>query len=255
MTADHATDSGPPWSRLPLELRAVGEYLRARWRPPATANWPRGHGLPVLVLPGFGQSDASTELLRQVLLRQGFETQGWGLGRNLGLQKGMTGQLIHRIEALQDAHGETPALIGWSLGGVIARELARKIPRQVRQVISLGSPLAGPQATTIQPLFRLLNPGQPAASHDPKRYQPPPVPCCALYTRQDGIVAWQSACEPQTGDTQNIEVCGSHLGLGFNPAVWYALCHRLSPDTAQQPFSWRPEHGRHGKDIGKAWWD
>ncbi len=190
------------------------------------------------MIPGFGQSHGSTTALRRLLKLQDFHALDWGLGRNLGLKRGMTARLLAQLDELIQHFDHPPALIGWSLGGVLARELARKAPEKVHHVVSLGSPIAGGHATTIEPLFARLNPGTGRAGHDPARYQPPPVPCTAIYSRRDGIVAWQAAMEPDAPNTENIEVEGSHMGLGFNPRVWFAICHRLSPHTAGQPFTW-----------------
>ncbi len=241
MSGSNPASWTPPWRNLPWEMRSVLEAARSRLLPPASGDWPRGDGLPVLVIPGFGQGQGSTAAMRRLLKLQDFQALDWGLGRNLGLKKGMTARLLRQLDELAEHFGRPAALLGWSLGGVLARELARKAPDKVCHVISLGSPLAGGHATTIEPLFARLNPGAARAGHDPARYQPPPVPCTAIYSRRDGIVAWQAAMEPTAPNTENIEVAGSHMGLGFNPRVWYAICHRLSPQTAGQAFGW-PDH-------------
>ena len=235
-------DFTPPWLNLPLELRALAEWLTPlAWRH-RMSNWPRGHGHPVIVYPGFGQNDTSTRALRNFLGSRGFVVEGWQLGRNWGLRKGMTGRLLAQAETLAESAGLAPALVGWSLGGVFARELARKRPDLFSQIVSLGSPIGGGEATTIDTLFRRLNPGpRPDPEQAAARRVPPPLPCTALYTRSDGIVAWQAACEPAGAQTENIAVRGSHMGLGSNPMVWYACAHRLSPDTRGQPFNWPPE--------------
>lgn len=227
----------PPWLHLPRESRALLEWLR---QPEVgeLSHWPNGQGMPVLVIPGFGQSAKSTAALRRLLQTQGFVTSDWQQGRNMGLKPGMTGALLALIGELHARHQQPVALVGWSLGGVIARELARKQPELVAHVISLGSPLAGPQTTTLDTLFRAINrKAGPRPGHDPARYAPPPVPCTAIYTRSDGIVNWRASREPDAPNTENIEVRGSHLGLGFNPDVWHAICHRLSPATRQMPYS------------------
>ena len=226
----------PPWRNLARESRAALEWLR-KPSPAIAKTWPRGDGAPILVLPGFGQSDESTAPLRDMLMAQGFSPSAWQLGRNTGLKSGMTGTLLKRIEQLQEASQRPVALIGWSLGGVIARELARKQPERIAHVITLGSPLAGGQTTTLDTLFSTINrrPG-PKAGHDPQRYQPPPVRCTAIYTRSDGIVNWRASCEPPAENTENIEVRGSHMGLGVNPQAWHAICHRLSPATCNDAY-------------------
>ena len=240
MTANHDPKQWlPPWRNLPLEARVMLEYARMP-RSLDTALWPRGEQQPVLVIPGFGQSDRSTAPLRAILNKQGFVSHGWNHGKNLGLKPGMTSALLQQINALYDQHQTPVALVGWSLGGVLARELARKCPDRILRVISLGSPLAGGHSTTLQALFDLLNRSQ-GPGHVPERYAPPAVRCTAVYSRQDGIVNWRASREPETPLTENIEVKGSHMGLGFNPAVWHIVCHRLSPTTCNEPYSAKPK--------------
>ena len=234
---DHPDRLSPPWLNLPRELLSIAEWLRMPSH--ADASWPRGEGQAILLIPGFGQSAKSTRALRNILQQQGFYAVDWALGRNLGLKPGMTSSLLEHMRKLHQDSGKPVALVGWSLGGVIARELARKEPQIVSRVISLGSPIAGGHSTTLQALLGLINTKSRGrnAGHDPKRYAPPPVPCTAIYTRNDGIVNWKASMEPETGRTENIEVRGSHLGLGFNPAVWHAICHRLSPQTCDLRYN------------------
>ncbi|HTK96640.1 MAG TPA: alpha/beta fold hydrolase [Pseudomonadales bacterium] len=164
----------------------------------------RGDGHPVIVLPGYTASDESTRLLRQYLSSIGYDARPWNLGRNLGLREAGAFDALHgELERIAERTGKRASLIGWSLGGVHARNLAKRAPRHVRQVISLGSPLGG---------------SQPHAD----------IPSTAIYSRTDGVVAWRLAMEEPSAFTDNIEVYGSHCGLGFNPAVYYAIADRLS---------------------------
>jgi pimeloyl-ACP methyl ester carboxylesterase len=178
----------------------------------------RGDGHPVVVLPGFTASDQSTRVLRQYLTSIGYDARPWNLGRNLGLREVGAFDALHaQVDRITQQSGQTVSLVGWSLGGVHARNLAKRAPKQVRQVITLGSPL-----------------GTSASAS---------VPCTAIYSRTDGIVAWRMAMEEPGALTDNIEVYGSHCGLGFNPAVYYAIADRLAqPEGEFEPFSragWR----------------
>ncbi len=165
----------------------------------------RGDGHPVMVLPGFAASDDSTVLLRRYLTSIGYDARPWKLGRNMGLRHaGGMDDLGNELERIHRAADSPVSLIDWSLGGVHARNLATRAPDQVRQVITLGSPLGSSRRTMT-------------AS----------VPCTAIYSRSDGVVAWQSAMETPGPLTDNIEVYSSHIGLGFNPAVYYAIADRL----------------------------
>ncbi len=223
--------------------RALFEFGALPWAAPLLATAPRGDGHPVLVLPGFITSDRSTAVLRRYLNRMGYDAHAWDLGRNLGPKAiGQQGEkLIDRIQAVHDRIGRKVSLVGWSLGGVMARIVSRRMPAAVRQVISLGSPFTGtPRATNVWRAYELLT-GQ-RLDDDAVRAQlqegatPPPVPSTAIWSREDGIVAWQNCVEPFATNSDNIEVHGSHCGLGVNPAVLYAVADRL----AQPEDDWKP---------------
>lgn len=240
-----AADVSPPSLLLALtELpRAIAELTSLAPAAPLLAMAKRGDGHPVMVLPGFVTSDVSTTLLRRFLDSLGYDTRAWELGRNLGPKAiGWGGEkLIARLDDIHKDTGKRVSLIGWSLGGVMARQLSRRLPNAVRQVISLGSPFAGtPKATNVWRAYEMLT-GQ-KIDDDDTRHQlresatPPPVPSTSIYTREDGVVAWQNCVEPKGAETDNIEVHGSHCGLGVNPAVLYAVADRL----AQEEGDWHP---------------
>lgn len=206
---------------------------------------PRGDGHPVVVLPGFLGSDGYTASLRRYLTRQGYAVHGWGLGRNLGPREGVLESLLERIEFLVSRYDSPVSLVGHSLGGIFARELARDIPARVRQVISLGSPFGEGRWTGSYPsrLFSRLNPPEEIPVAEDVLPDAPPVPTTAIYSRGDGIVNWRTARQnPGSGHThvQSIEVRGSHCGMTLNPAVWFLLAERLSqPADSWQPFERR----------------
>lgn len=148
--------------------------------------------------------------------------------------------LARRIDGIRQETGEKLSLIGWSLGGIMAREAARNDPDGVRQVISLGSPFAGdPRATNAWHLFQLVT-GQRIDSPElvqrlERSCLPPPVPSTAIFSKSDGVAAWQICREAEAEFTDNIEVHGSHCGLVVNPAVLYAIADRL----AQPAENWK----------------
>ena len=124
-------------TELPRALAELGTLpLASGW----LATAPRGDGHPVLVLPGFIASDTSTAILRRYLKRMGYDAHAWELGRNLGPKAiGREGEkLVARLRAIHELTGQKVSLVGWSLGGVMARLVARRAPEAVRQVISLG---------------------------------------------------------------------------------------------------------------------
>ena len=229
-------DAAPPSPLLLLlEGRAVAEYgeLLLSW--PLLHRLPRGDGHAVMVLPGFGGGDLSTRPLRRALTRLGYDAHGWGQGRNLGMRRSARTALNQRFEDLYRDRGRL-SLIGWSLGGIYAREMARAAPERVRRVITLGSPFNHhPRANNADRLYRWINGG---SRNDidwegfNRRRVPPPVPCTAIYTKSDGIVAWRCAMEDPAPNTENVEVRGSHTGLGINVRVLRVIADRLArPDT------------------------
>jgi hypothetical protein len=242
MTA--ATEAMRPPSRalLFLEGRALWELGAFVGSLPLLHAAPRGDGHPVLVLPGLIASDVSTRPLRGFLKGRGYAAHGWGLGRNLGPREGVEDGMRERLLELHQRYGRKISLIGWSLGGVFARELAKQEPQAVRQVITLGSPFAGdPRATNAWRVFEWAS-GQKVPERGSSRIEglrePPPVPTTAIYSRDDGICAWQACREVAGPQVQNIEIIGSHCGLGHNPAAVYAIADRLAqPEDGWQPFA------------------
>jgi pimeloyl-ACP methyl ester carboxylesterase len=225
-------------SRAAMEL---GAFLAAA---PLLRLLGRGDRHPVLVLPGFTATDRSTEPLRWLLRGQGYMTHGWGLGRNLGPTDRIVDGIHTRLEQLHARHGRKITVIGWSLGGIYARELGRDLPEMVRQVITLGSPFRMDLAdkTPVSRLFDSLNPVvredvlNIAASEDER--EPLTMPSTAIYTRTDGIVRWHTCIDTAREHHENIEVLASHSGLGWNPSSVFAILDRL-----QQPEGdWRPFH-------------
>ena len=240
MTATSAR--APSRLLLLLEGRAIPELFGfAASLPTLTALAPRGDGQPVLVLPGLTTSDRSTVALRRFLRSKGFRAYGWDLGLNFGPLPGIEEGLINRVEELHDKYGQKVSLVGWSLGGIYARQLGKIMPGKVRQVISLGSPFRGhPRATNAWRVYQMAS-GQSVDDGEKHMggaiHLAPKVPTTAIYSKTDGICAWQNCIEEETDLTENIEVKASHCGLGHHPAVVYAIADRLSqPEGAWQKF-------------------
>ena len=201
---------------------------------------PQGDNHPVLVFPGFLASSRSTSPMRRYLADLGYRSHRWKLGYNMGYSYKLHYGMRDRVTELVERYGEKISLVGWSLGGVYARELAREMPDVVRQVISMGSPFRGhPSSSNVHRIFNMFT--EVPYDEMPESFlqnmaQAPPVPTTALYTRGDGVVAWQSTVElSERYDVENIHVGGAHLGLGFNPRVLLALADRL----AQPEGEWR----------------
>jgi pimeloyl-ACP methyl ester carboxylesterase len=224
--------------------RALAEFGSMPWASPILMQAPKGDGHPVMLLPGFMASEFSMKPLERYLRKLGYTVFHWDLGRNLGPKAiGPSGErLIARLDEIHDQTGQKVSLVGWSLGGTLARQLSRRRPDLVRQVISLGSPITGsPKSTNAWRAYEFMT-GQKvddAHVHAQLResHEVPPVPSTAIFSRQDGIVAWQNSREPEASETDNIEVKGSHCGLGVNPTVLWAIADRLAmPEGQWKPF-------------------
>ena len=207
--------------------RALAEAstLPAAW--PLLANAARGDGHPVLVLPGYLAGDASTAPLRRYLAALGYRPHRWRLGQNVGLADGVGGRLLARLEALAERHGRALSLVGWSLGGVYARELAKLAPGRVRQVVTLGSPF-GMERHADGGWLRAMVFGGRSADVAGRIADPPPVPVTAIVSRSDAIAGHHHCREAASPRAENLEVVGSHLGLGVNPLVLFAIADRLA---------------------------
>lgn len=243
-----AAPARPPHPLLTLiEGRAIfelGSFYALRG---LLSQLPRGDGHPVLVLPGFVASDTSTRPMRSLLDDLGYSSHGWGLGRNLRIDAEREAAMHALVRRIVDTAGRRVSIVGWSLGGVFAREVAKALPDHVRSVISLGSPITNERnVSNARKLFDALNGAEP----EPLRQgrfrdlaEAPPVPTTSILTKTDGIVDWRGSVQKPGPQTENIEVHASHVGLGVNPLVMYAIADRLAqPEGKWQPFDrsgWR----------------
>ena len=224
-----------------LESRAPLEYANWRLSQPLLKRLPRGDGHPVLVLPGFTASDRSTTQMRLLLRHLGYRTYGWRLGPNIGPTRHIVDGLAARVSKIGHHNpGQPISLIGWSLGGIFARYLASERPELFRQVITLGSPfnIRPGDTSAASPLWDSVSP-----LHDPsfltrfegKRQQPLEIPATSIYSRGDGVVRWQLCLESRGPMAENVQVIGSHSGLGVNTSVALVVTDRL----AQPIGEWR----------------
>jgi len=223
---------------LALEGRAFFEWAAylATW--PLLMQAPRGDGHPVLVLPGLTAGDSTTWPLRKFIERCGYTVYPWELGLNCGPRAGVVRKLLARIREIESEHGRKLSLVGWSLGGAMARALAVHEPQRIRSVITLGSPLSGHgKATNAWRLFEMVS---GLRADDPRlkklMSRHPAVPSTSILSKTDGIVAWPSSLIPPGKHAENIEVSASHFGMGANPMVLWAIADRL----AQREGRWKP---------------
>ena len=206
------------------------------WPKPSEAN-PQH----VIVYPGLAAGDASTRPLRSFLEDLGYTVHGWYQGMNRGPGRGVLARLQEQLVAVHRDSKQPVSLIGWSLGGVYARELSKLQPKAVRNVITLGTPFAqSPRSTNASRVYSLLS-GEtlPDELMMRKIAEAPPVPCTSVFSKTDGVVAWQASMQkPSAANAalENVEVFASHLGMGVNAAAWYAVADRL----AQPSDTWTP---------------
>ncbi|MBT8446875.1 MAG: alpha/beta hydrolase [Gammaproteobacteria bacterium] len=239
----HYLPPPPAWLALTEFQRVVIEAVSLTAVRGLLADLPSGDGHPVMVLPGFLGSDGYNSALRRFLAARGYAVHGWGLGTNLGPRGNTTEKLLERLDFLYTRYGQALSLVGHSLGGIFARELAREAPEQVRQVVSLGSPFGRGRSTGSHParLFHALNPDDEIPIAIDELHWAPPVPTTSVYSKGDGIVNWRTAVQSEDfapGITQNIQVRGSHCGMTLNPVVWFILADRLRQARDNwQPFS------------------
>jgi pimeloyl-ACP methyl ester carboxylesterase len=235
----HDDHRAPSALLMLLEGRAPMEMLSLVASLPWLYNVPRGDGHPVMVYPGMGASDVTTVPLRRYLQSLGYATHAWGQGANFGPRPGVIERAADDIRVLAERHGEPVSLVGWSLGGIYARELAKMHPTLARCVITLGTPFTGhPRATNVWRIYELLSRskiGDGSVMEEIRK--PPPVPTTSIYSRSDGIVAWRCSINAPGPLVENIEVPASHVGMGMNPLALYAVADRLAqPIGAWQPF-------------------
>jgi pimeloyl-ACP methyl ester carboxylesterase len=222
---------------LLLEGRAPWEYAAMLAAMPWLKRLPRGDGHPVIVFPGLGAADLTTAPLRGFLQDLGYSAYPWKQGFNFGPRGGVLDSVRAHVKRIAERHDDKVSLIGWSLGGLYAREMAKEFSPLVRCVVTLGSPFAGhPRATNAWRFYEMVS-GQSVAHDDALIAQlkdPPPVPTTSIYSKTDGVVAWQCSINPDEPHTENIEVHASHIGMGMNPLALYAIADRL----AQDPQRW-----------------
>jgi pimeloyl-ACP methyl ester carboxylesterase len=233
----HAT---PPEAELPA-APPTAAGIRAEWRAglqvarlvaatPRLARTPRGDGGPVVLVPGWRSPEASMALLRTYLRSRGHDARHWGFGVNLGAPERDARRLAERVATLAEDAGGPVALVGWSLGGVVARETARLAPATISQVITYGTPVVGGPTHTVG-----------AASYDEResariaalaakldRYHPIGVPVTAIFTRRDVVVSWAACIDRTNPHVRHVEVDSTHFGLGIDPDVWVEVAERLA---------------------------
>lgn len=237
------TYRAPPLSLLVTEpFRAALDFFSAKVGQPPRV---RGDGHPVVIYPGLGAGAMTTSQLRGYLKACNFQAQDWGLGVNRGPDApfdGWLAPLVANVRALHAAQGQQVSLVGWSLGGIYAREVAKQCPDSVRQVITLATPFrsmgGGNHAGT---LFRMLGGDTSRLTPELQAHlrERPPVPVTSIYSKSDGMVSWRSCLEEPGPQVENVQVDASHLGMATHAEVMRVVADRL----AQPVGEWRPYAG------------
>jgi pimeloyl-ACP methyl ester carboxylesterase len=225
-------------------MRAVFEYASMHLM--NTTSFPSGDGHPVVIFPGLVSDQISTAPLNWFCRDLGYTTYDWGQGLNTGPQGDLDTwieELASHVRELTSAHRQRMSLIGWSLGGIYAREVAKKLPRRVRQVITLGTPFGGAaEQNALQWIHGSTGAQKPGSTKDlmARLSNAPDVPTTSIYSRSDGVVDWQACLhDGKQEQTEDIEVNSSHLGLGWNPEVLSIIADRLGGrKKSGSPAAW-----------------
>lgn len=214
----------PPSTRQRLnELFVAREPARLLGSFPQLVRTARGDNRAMMLAPGFSANDISLLPLKRFLKSRGHNTFGWGLGTNRGDVQGMIEPVKKRVRQLAESSGRPVNLVGWSLGGVFVREVARDLPEIVERVATFGTPLFGPRATAASSAFGDVAIEEIERMIDERSLIPITVPVLAVHTRRDGVVDWRSCIDDHTPGVRNVELTSSHIGLGLDPELWKLL--------------------------------
>lgn len=227
--------SRPPLLKTAAELR-MPVQTASQWltRFPSVLAAPRGDKRPIMLVPGYMAGDGYMRPLALYLHALGYRARGWGLGRNQGDVDHYVPLVAERLADLMRERPQDSAytLVGWSLGGCIAREVARLAPDTVREVITFGTPLSGGPKYTAPGRIYANRKGIDLDLFEEdihqRNSQGLKQPLTAIYSRGDGIVEWRASLDYYNRHTRHVQVRGTHLGLGYNPAVWRIIAERLA---------------------------
>jgi pimeloyl-ACP methyl ester carboxylesterase len=226
---DSPPDQPPDRGGLAAEWRTVLQVPRLAAATPRLRAAPRGDR-PVILVPGWKSPEATMAPLRRWLAWLGHDARHWGLGVNQGDPQGDAARLAPRVAQLAREAGRPVALVGWSLGGVISREVARSHPDVVAQVVTYGTPAIGGPVHTVA--AEAWSPAERARISAKVRAEdaanPIPVPITSIFTRRDHVVAWQAQLDHTSPDVRHVEVGSTHLSMGIDPDVWLTIAHELA---------------------------
>ena len=218
-----------PQFKLLYETLGMWDAYRLAVAAPRLAKAPKGDGQPVILIPGWQAPQQTMAPLRRFLRSRNLDARHWGLGTNLGSPEADSEELVRRLENEVAGSGRTVALVGWSLGGVIARETARMAPEAVSQVITYGTPVIG--GPTFTPAARIYGSTEcqriASLQAELDRERPIQRPITAIFTRRDKLVSWPACIDRTSPQVTHYEVGSTHVSLGFDPDVWGIIAQRL----------------------------
>ncbi len=249
------TTSFPTFDAIPIptgvdvfrEAHIFAGLARGALQLPRALFAPAGRNEPVLFLPGFNTGDASTWLMRRFLRHLGWDARGWGLGVNRGDAPVLLPRLVELADAAAQRSGGAVHLVGWSMGGFLAREVARDRPDLIAHVVTMGTPVVGgAKYTAVAPLFRRLGYDieATAAACASRACRIIPRRITAIYSRRDGIVSWQACIDRENPRVEHVHVGTTHFGFGFDPRVWGIVADRLARQVRAQPVLARTTSSR-----------
>ena len=212
---DWTGDDRPP--PLNLRLREAAWFLPRIWRTFGSTR-PIGpqDGPPALVIPGWVARDQSTAALRRALADSGWRVHGWGNGINWGARADTLEMLKRRLDEIGGPR--RVLVVGWSLGGLFARELARAVPERVRAVVTLGAPFSGdPKQNNVWRMYERIAGHRVDDPPLPRITAKPQVPCLALWSRKDGLIAPRAARGLDDERDAEVELKCTHMAFGVSP--------------------------------------
>jgi pimeloyl-ACP methyl ester carboxylesterase len=233
----------PPRSALLWEPLGLLEPLRLALGSRRLARLPRGDGRTVVLLPGFGTTDHWLWPLGRYLRYLGYRVESWGQGRNHGRVPQLVPRLVERVRTLAERDEAPLGLVGWSLGGYLARETARELPAQVSRVITFGSPVVGGPKYTATARHYLRNGFDLDAIEArvaEREAVPLRVPVTAIFSKRDGIVSWQACIDHSNANVEHLEVGATHFGMGFSPRVFEIVARRLGAQGGETRLAGGP---------------
>ena len=225
-----------PPSRLAtmLEARAPLDWATVLLRAPQLASAPRGDGRPVVLLPGYGSDEISRRPHGKYLDVLGYDVHEWGIGRNRGNVEAYVQRIGEFSGDIQRQSGNSVTLVGWSLGGVVARETARLFEPCIREVITMGTPIVGgPKYTAVAARFAEQS-GIDLDAFELEVHERNLIglrqPITAIYSKSDGVVGWRACIDVYNEHARNIQVRSSHFGMGASGRVWRLIADTLAAD-------------------------